>query len=120
MQFQEALDNVNFQDSELIHEITIRVKKMFPALDYDSTDMDMDLIAVHGSLGLRLIEMLEGDSLNLMHDIFGIAHNLNRETLELENFFSPRYGNQSQENEAKLLGLSISRSQSSERKSQDA
>ena len=54
-------------------------------------DLTMDIEAVYQTCGLRLKDLLEADKFNFLHDIYGIASNLNRETGELKNCFLPRY-----------------------------
>ena len=55
-------------------------------------DWIMDFTAVHANGNpLRLNELLEADNFNFMHDAFGIAACLNRETGQLEKNFRPRY-----------------------------
>jgi hypothetical protein len=55
-------------------------------------DIVMDITAVHANGNpLRLADLLEADDFNFAHDVCGIENCLNRETAELENFFSPRF-----------------------------
>jgi hypothetical protein len=54
--------------------------------------VEMDITACHASGNpLRLDDLLAADDFNFAHDVFGIARHLNRETGELQNFFSPRF-----------------------------
>ncbi len=55
------------------------------------TDVEMDLSAVHARNPLRLEELSRANEFNFAHDIFGIYRHLNRQTGELEDFFSPRF-----------------------------
>lgn len=53
---------------------------------------EMDFTAVHANgCPLKLDAMLDADDFNFMHDAFGIARHLNRETGKLEDFFRPRF-----------------------------
>lgn len=55
-------------------------------------DIVMDITAVHANGNrLRLADLLAADDFNFAHDVCGIENCLNRETLELENCFSPRF-----------------------------
>jgi hypothetical protein len=52
----------------------------------------MDITACHANGNpLRLDDLLAADDFNFAHDAFGIARHLNRQTGQLENFFSPRF-----------------------------
>lgn len=73
-----------------IAKIAERAEKM-EALAFDRLSLIMDLQNVHEKVGLRLDELLNADEFNFLHDIVGIQNNMNRETCELENCFSPRY-----------------------------
>ena len=80
-------------DLKLITKITKRAFTLFQELGYGVNPMtvSMDLEVVHGTIGLQLNEMLEADNGNFMHDITGIYSNIDRETGELKNYFSPRF-----------------------------
>jgi hypothetical protein len=52
----------------------------------------MNVSAVHASGNpLRLQDLLDADDFNFAHDVFGIDRHLDRDTGELQNFFSPRF-----------------------------
>lgn len=52
----------------------------------------MDLCAtVANGNPLRLSDLLAADEFNFIHDVWGIARHLNRETGKLEDHFSPRF-----------------------------
>lgn len=74
---------------DTIAAIARRAVNVNPSLERVSTMMDID--AVHKKTPLRLSDMLTTTDFNLMHDIYGIAENLNRTTKKLENCFSPRF-----------------------------
>lgn len=76
-------------EMKTISKIAKRAVKMYPVLNHMSTVMDLD--AVHEKTPLQLAELLKADNFNFAHDVVGIANNLNRETKELENCFSPRF-----------------------------
>lgn len=54
-------------------------------------DIMMDIEAVHSVNPLRLDDLLNADDFNFAHDMIGIQQNLNRQTGELMNCFTPRY-----------------------------
>ncbi len=58
-----------------------RVKKL---------DLMMDLEYTHGESPLDFEKLLAFDDGNFAHDIIGIYENFNRETLKMDNCFSPR------------------------------
>lgn len=58
----------------------------------DRLSVVMDMTACHGhACRLRLQSMLDGRDTDLVHDVAGISRHLNRETLQLEDCFWPRY-----------------------------
>ena len=54
-------------------------------------DILMDLSAVHEKTPLDLYRLYSADPANFAHDLGGIRRHLNRETLELEDCFVPRF-----------------------------
>lgn len=61
-------------------------------VDRSALDIDMDLTATHcNGNPLRLDDLLKADAFNLLHDVSGISHHLNRDTGKLEGFFVPRF-----------------------------
>lgn len=54
-------------------------------------DIIADIVCVHLTHGLRLLEMLNARHLDFFHDIFGIMLYLNRATGKFEDCFSPRF-----------------------------
>lgn len=54
-------------------------------------DILMDLSAVHEKTPLDLERLYAADAVNFAHDLGGIRRHLNRETLELEDHFLPRF-----------------------------
>lgn len=76
-------------DWVLIQKIANRAVTIDP--DLDQTEVQMDIMATHhGGHKLDLSRLADVDDFNLMHDVYGIAAHLNRETLKLEDFFEPR------------------------------
>ena len=60
--------------------------------------MDLQACHTHGCK-LKLVELLDTDDGNFLHDVCGIHQNINRTTGELENCFLPRFAlNQTIEN----------------------
>ena len=52
--------------------------------------MLMDLDYAHQDTPMDFEKLLAFDRFNFIHDIYGIANNLNRKTKEIENCFVPR------------------------------
>jgi hypothetical protein len=77
----------------LIARITDRAQRLAEELNvhYPRATIFMDINNVHERTPLRLEELLNAPKGQFAHDIFGIRAHFNRETLEMEDFFSPRY-----------------------------
>jgi len=77
----------------VISQIAARAVPLFHKLGdaREHIDCVMDIEAVHDSLGLRLMPLLEAPDFDFAHDILGIARYLNRDTGELNGGFLPRY-----------------------------
>lgn len=58
---------------------------------FDKISLAMDLECAVDEFNLRLNDLLNADDYNFAHDIYGIQHNLNRQTKKMENFFVPRF-----------------------------
>ena len=71
-------------DYERLKSIVDRVKGV------DRISAMMDIEAANMVCPLDLEKLAAFDKFNLMHDVFGIANNLDRETGELKNCFLPR------------------------------
>ena len=78
------------EDASLIDKIVDRVAEVSKC-GISASDTTMDLLCVHNSYPLDLKGLLESRDFDLLHDVFGIAKHLNRETGELMNCFLPRY-----------------------------
>lgn len=60
-------------------------------VDYEPTDCRMDITATHLNFKkLDLARLLEFPDFDFCHDVFGIRRHINRETAQLNDFFSPR------------------------------
>ncbi len=93
--------NVSRKDRTLIEKITKRAVQFCRKnrVDLDPVSTNMDLAATHANGNpLRLRDMLESGSFDLMHDITGIALHINRETGKLEDHFLPRFSLTKQRN----------------------
>ena len=78
------------EENELIHKIVERAESL--GVDYgDRITRMMDLTAAHWTCPLKLEEMLEGNNVDLLHDIYGIAKSIDRDTGELRDCFLPRF-----------------------------
>lgn len=77
-------------DKDLITQIANRAHSINKTLDPETTFLDLQA-TIEGGTHLKLKEMLEADPIDLIHDIIGINHNLNRTTYKLENHFWPRF-----------------------------
>ncbi len=81
------------QEHLIVAQIASRAVELYSAHGVGLTRLDcmMDIEAVHETIGLKLEELLNADDGNFAHDIGGIDQHLNRETLELEDCFVPRF-----------------------------
>lgn len=91
---------VNFsvpkQETKIIAKIAKRAVKLATkeakAYGYDEQWAKMDVTACHTNGNpLKLQKLLEADDFNFLHDVFGIARHINRDTGKLENCFLPRF-----------------------------
>jgi hypothetical protein len=76
--------------SDIIVEIAKRAEEK-GLLAFDRLSLIMDLECTNKQFNLRLNEFLNADDFNFTHDICGIQNNLNRETMKMENYFTPRF-----------------------------
>lgn len=90
--------NVSFSltgpESDLVDAIVQRLKAHEESYgdEIDVLHHRMNLAACHANGNpLRLQDLLEADTFNFAHDIWGIDHNLCRETGKLRNDFHPRF-----------------------------
>lgn len=85
-------DIVKRQEIRTIGEIAERALQLpWPGGQPTKLDMLMDITAVHDRTPLDLDRLASADLGNFCHDIGGIRRHLNRETLELEDGFVPRF-----------------------------
>jgi hypothetical protein len=85
---------VTRQEFDLIQEIVDRaaVYAAQHRVPFNRQDLWMDLTAVHANgCPLRLAGLLEAESFDFVHDVFGIIRHLDRSTGKLGGCFSPRY-----------------------------
>ena len=79
---------------DLIGKIAERGHGLFEEffnLKVDRMDIVMDLVTCDTVCPLDLKAMLDGKDSDLIHDLAGINKSMNRETLELEDCFVPRF-----------------------------
>lgn len=88
-QVEIAENALSQEDRVLISKIAKRASIEFglPAI---STALDLTIVHAN-CVPLLLQEMLDDQTDNFAHDIYGIRGHLNRETGKLENFFEPRF-----------------------------
>jgi len=81
------------EESELIHAIAVRAHELSAkhGVNRSTLDHEMDLVAAHEDIPLRLKDLLAATDAGFSHDIGGITKHLNRDTFEIENCFRPRY-----------------------------
>ena len=76
----------------IISKIAIRANEM--SKEYDRMGVQMDITAAFNSnknvTVLALKNLLNADTFNFMHDIYGINQHLNHDTGKIENCFLPR------------------------------
>lgn len=92
------MNNINFKtsnkDNKIILDIVDHAQQLGNEDGYtiDHLSLKMDITAAHlNGCRLRLQDLLEADNFNFSHDVFGIAHHINRETGKLDNHFLPRF-----------------------------
>lgn len=81
--------NATKEELTIMTEICNRADNM--DIGYQRLTMMMDLEAVHSTNPLRLNDLLAALDFDFAHDICGIRSNIDRNTGELLNCFSPRY-----------------------------
>lgn len=85
------MPNCSREDMRTIGEIADRALQL-PWADLPTKlDILMDLTTVHEKTPLDLHRLATADLANFSHDIGGIRRHLNRETMELEDNFTPRF-----------------------------
>lgn len=72
-----------------IHQVVKRAASFDDTIDFATTQMDLEACHCNGN-PLDLNKLLTFDIYNLMHDVYGIRRNLDRQTGELTNCFVPR------------------------------
>jgi hypothetical protein len=78
------------EEFDMFVEIAKRADEM-GLLRKDRLSLAMDLDYTNKEFNLRLDELLNADDFNFTHDICGIQNNFNRQTLKMENCFTPRF-----------------------------
>lgn len=82
--------DVSPMDAWLIRKLAQRARTLGD--QRDQTSIEMDLTAVHANgCPLVLQGLLKADDFNFLHDVYGIARHLDRDSGKLTNFFLPRY-----------------------------
>lgn len=58
----------------------------------DAMTINMDITAAHlNGCSLDLKGLLEAKQSDFVHDVYGIIHNIDRKTGEIQNHFTPRF-----------------------------
>ena len=78
------------KDYQLCSEIAERAS-LFLGWDKAIIFMDLCCLMRGGSIQLDLEGLRDASEYDLIHDVVGINHNLNRDTCQLNNDFLPRY-----------------------------
>lgn len=86
------MPNCSKEDMRIISEIADRALGLpWPGERPTKLDMLMDLTAAHEHTPLNLMALYSAPEPHFSHDIGGIRRHLNRETMKLEDAFTPRY-----------------------------
>lgn len=91
------MKDINWKLSKRDQEIVAAIaKRALPLLrraghELSAQHVEMDVIATHRIIGLRLLDLAATDDANFGHDLLGIVRYLDRETLEMKDFFIPRF-----------------------------
>jgi hypothetical protein len=81
-------------EMKLIGQIADRAVQVYAkhGVRVERLDTLMDVMAVHQKVQpLRLLDLVEADELNFIHDITGINRHLDRDNYRLNDGFSPRF-----------------------------
>lgn len=82
---------VTKQEAELISQIVQRAMQHIPNYPDDYQTCNMDITACHlNGNPLDLQKLLDAPDFDFSHDVLGIRRHINRNTGQLEDFFSPR------------------------------
>ncbi len=82
--------DVSKQDADLISQIVKRAHSELQEIN--RLELGMDLTALHANgCPLRLEDLLKADYFSLVHDLYGIRENIDRDTGKLVNNFLPRF-----------------------------
>lgn len=80
------------QEIETLVKIAERAERdIWPNGERKRLDIMLDLEHAHADIPMRLDDLLAAKAGDFAHDVVGIAANLNRNTLKIENCFCPRY-----------------------------
>ena len=80
---------ISDDDRALICKILDRAEDL--GIRINKLSLGMSIHATHDNCPLRLAELLKADDFNFSHDIYGISHNVDRNTGKLMNCFIPRF-----------------------------
>lgn len=83
---------VSVSDCTAITQIVERAGDLAKELSvpFSGLTMMMDLTAAQNSMPMRLQDLLHFEDADFAHDVWGIAHHINRKNGELEDCFVPR------------------------------
>ena len=83
--------NATREEFDTISKIANRAIKLGINKESDKLSMVMDIDYTNKVIPLDLEGLLHSTLQDFIHDIIGIYNNFNRETLQMDNFFVPRY-----------------------------
>lgn len=89
----ETPDALQKNLDKIMLKIAHRAERKFEAqgLSREYTEWFIDIDLTHSKCPLDLRGLLNAKEQDFMHDLAGIYNHLNRQTMELENYFVPRY-----------------------------
>lgn len=90
---------ISFDVTHAEHDLIIEIAKRADAIAeqrkverLDRVTLLMDLCATHANgCPLRLRELLDAETFDFTHDVWGISNHIDRETDKLTRHFVPRY-----------------------------
>jgi hypothetical protein len=87
------LTELSGSDAALVERIASRAVRIYKSYGVKTSKLSvmMDIHAAHQIRPLRLEELAEASTADLMHDVAGINRHLDREAMQLTDCFIPRF-----------------------------